>query len=133
MKEKILRMYKEEKTELCIQIFAMVIFIVLTTFFMVLNAKHDNIIKNLTQMHEEQYKAIQEVTQENYVYVICDVMESYEELQDDIYITNLVCNMPNGELHIYTIEDAPEGTVELVCLRTDNQDDYKSYEVVGVR
>lgn len=73
------------------------------------------------------------ITETNYVYVICDVVDSYEELKDEIYTTNLVCDMPNGELHTYTIEDAPEGTIELVCFRTDNQDDYKAYEVVGVR
>ena len=76
---------------------------------------------------------IEQATEPNYVYVICDVVDSYEDLQDDIYVTNLVCEMQNGELHTYTTEDAPEGIVELVCFRTDNQDDYKTYEVVGVR
>ena len=77
----------------------------------------------------------QTTTETEYVYVICDVVDSYEtqETQDDIYTTNIVCEMPNGELHIYAIEDAPEGIIELVCFRTDNQDVYETYEVVGVR
>lgn len=69
---------------------------------------------------------------DNYVYIICDVVDNYDE-PNGIYATNLVCKMPNGKLHKYTIEDAPEGKVELVCFRTDNQDDYEAYEVVAVR
>ena len=67
-------------------------------------------------------------TETDYVYVICDVVDNY-----DTDITNLVCKMPNGKNHIYTIEDAPEGKIKLVCFRTENQDDYTVYEVVAVR
>ena len=67
-------------------------------------------------------------TETDYVYVICDVLANY-----DTNVTNLVCKMPNGEHHIYEIEDAPEGKIELVCFRTENQDDYTVYEVVAVR
>lgn len=70
-------------------------------------------------------------TETNYVYVICDVVDYYgDELCD--YAINLVCKMPNGTLHTYVIEDPP-AEAELVCFRTDNQDDYSNYEVVAVR
>ena len=44
----------------------------------------------------------------------------------------LVCEMPNGELHKYGIIDAPEGKIDTVCFKTENQDDYSVYEVVAV-
>lgn len=72
-------------------------------------------------------------TETNYVYVICDVVDSYGECPEDPYATNLVCKMPDGTLHVYQIEDAPEGKVELVCFQTSNQDDYEKYEVVAVQ
>jgi hypothetical protein len=78
------------------------------------------------------YLEIPNKTETNYTYVICDVVYYYGDSTEDIYATNLVCEMPNGELHTYTIEDAPE-EAELVCFRTDNQDDYTTYEVVAVR
>lgn len=62
------------------------------------------------------------------VYVICDVVET-EESGDT---TLLTCEMPNGELHTYEIEDAPE-EMELVCFKTENQDDFTEYEIVGAR
>lgn len=68
------------------------------------------------------YKTKQEV------YVICDVVET-EESGDT---TLLTCEMPNGELHAYEIEDAPE-EIELVCFKTNDQDDYSVYEIVGAR
>ena len=73
------------------------------------------------------------ITETNYTYVICDVVDSYGDCPEDIYATNLVCKMPDGTLHKYIIEDAPEGKVELVCFRTTNQDNYEAYEVVAVR
>ena len=72
-------------------------------------------------------------TEPHYIYVICDVVGSYGECPEDIYATNLLCEMPDGTLHVYQIEDAPEGKVELVCFKTDNQDDYTTYEIVAVR
>ena len=66
-----------------------------------------------------------------YEYVICDVKGTIIDTSSDI--TRIQCEMPNGELHEYKIEDAPEGEIELVCFRTINQDDYTSYEVVSVR
>lgn len=62
-------------------------------------------------------------------YVICDVVETAETEFGETHIT---CKMPNGELHVYRITDAPE-EIELVVFRTNNQDDYSSYKVVTVR
>lgn len=75
-----------------------------------------------------------ESTTENYTYPICDVVNNYEETDENgDRVTVLVCKMPNGELHEYTVTDAPEGKIEVVCFRTENQDDYNDYEVVGIR
>lgn len=68
----------------------------------------------------------------NPVYVICDVTENYDTEVDGQTLTVLVCEMPNGELHKYGIEDAPEGKIDTVCFKTENQDDYSVYEVVAV-
>lgn len=77
------------------------------------------------------------------VYVICDVIDNYEDEipvydkygnLDDYYVgTVLVCEMPNGELHQYGIQDAPEGDIDTVCFKTENQNDYSVYEVVACR
>ena len=82
---------------------------------------------------EGYYLEVPNKTETNYVYVICDVVASYGECPEDIYATNLLCEMPDGTLHVYQIEDAPEGKVELVCFQTSNQDNYETYEVVAVR
>lgn len=66
-----------------------------------------------------------------YVHVISEVVYSYGDTVDDIYKTNLICAMPDGSLHNYTIQDPPEGNVEFVCLETINQEKYESYEIVG--
>lgn len=76
-----------------------------------------------------EVKAEETIEHTETVYPICDVVDNYETETGTV----LVCEMPNGELHEYKIEDAPEGKVELVCFRTDNQDDYTAYEVVAVR
>lgn len=76
-----------------------------------------------TEVYTEAY------TENNTVYVLCDVVENYNV--DDI--TVLVCEMPTGELHEYCILDAPEGDLEIACLKTENQDDYTMYEVIAVR
>lgn len=95
--------------------------------------------KAIIKFEEEQTVTTSEVycleipNKTEYTYVICDVVYYYGDTTEDIYATNLVCEMPNGELHTYTIEDAPEGNVELVCFRTDNQDDYEAYEIIAVR
>lgn len=66
-------------------------------------------------------------TETEYVYPDCNVFGQYEK--DGL--TYLICEMPNGELRDYIIEDAPEGKIDLVCFVTDNQDDYESYEVAN--
>jgi hypothetical protein len=66
------------------------------------------------------------------VYVICDVTENYDTEVAGQALTVLVCEMPNGELHQYGIIDAPEGKIDTVCFKTENQDDYSVYEVVAV-
>lgn len=86
-----------------------------------------------TDIPVAEAKVVKTETEPQYVHVICDVIFSYGDTVDDIYATNLVCKMPDGTLHVYQIEDAPEGKVELVCFRTTNQDDYSVYEVVAVR
>ena len=63
------------------------------------------------------------------VYIIVDVVETTETQNG----TELDCEMPNGEIHTYDIEDAPEGKITIACLSTENQDDYTVYEVVAVR
>lgn len=63
-----------------------------------------------------------------YVYPICDVITTYGK----DYPTKLGVGMPDGSIHDFDIEDPPK-EVELVCFKTSNQDNYKSYEVVGVR
>ena len=68
-----------------------------------------------------------EIKETEYVYPDCNVIEQY----DKAGYTYLICEMPNGELHDYMIEDAPEGKIDIVCFRTNNQEDYNSYKVVN--
>lgn len=90
----------------------------------------ENGVLKLNFMNGDMYSlCAPKVKEKTYVYPICNVLETYHTETGTI----LVCVMPNGELHAYEIEDAPEGKVELVCFKTDNQDDYTCYEVVGVR
>ena len=65
------------------------------------------------------------------VYLICDVVESYNA---DEY-TTLVVELPNGELHEYSVTDAPEGQINEVCLYCPNGNDAppSEYEVVALR
>lgn len=82
----------------------------------------------------EETEEIEETeTIKNPVYVICDVTENYDTEVDGQTLTVLVCEMPNGELHIYGIEDAPDGDITVVCFKTENQDDYSVYEVVACK
>lgn len=60
-----------------------------------------------------------------YCYVIADVAYTTE--------TELGVLMPNGEVHDFVVDDAPEGEVREVCFRTENLDDYEQYEVVALR
>lgn len=69
-----------------------------------------------------------EVTEDDYVYIICDVAGfSYDDKG-----TAIDCILPNGEIHTYYAVDTPL-EMELVCLRTDDQDDYTSYKIVAIR
>lgn len=69
-----------------------------------------------------------EIIEEDYVYIICDVAGfSYDDKG-----TAIECEMPNGEVHTYYAVDTPL-EMELVCLRTDDQDDFSSYEIVAIR
>ena len=65
------------------------------------------------------------------VYLICDVIENYNA---DEY-TTLVVELPNGELHEYSVTDAPEGQIDEVCLYCPNGNDAppSEYEVVALR
>lgn len=68
---------------------------------------------------------------ERETYLICDVENCYNT--DFNGNTYLYCEMPNGELEVFSIKDAPEGKCELVTFKTKNLDDYTTYEVVAVR
>ena len=65
-------------------------------------------------------------------FIICDII-NYCYNADLNGNTDLYCEMPNGELHVFTITDAPESKCHLVTFRTTNMEDYGSYEVVAVR
>lgn len=65
------------------------------------------------------------------VYVICDVIKNYDEIVDGELYHTLEVIMPNGEIHKYGIQDPPEGNIDIVCFKTENQDDYSVYEVVA--
>ena len=82
-----------------------------------------------TPIIEQNIERKQSNIEVNEAHVICDVVEYYDAEENTV----LVCEMPNGELHEYYIEDAPEGDIDIVCLRTENQNDYTMYEVVAVR
>ena len=59
------------------------------------------------------------------VYMICDV---YSLTEDAVEIIQ-----PNGSIHSYDMPmDAPEEFEEVV-IKTDNIDDYSTYEIVGLR
>lgn len=64
-------------------------------------------------------------------FVICDVTSN---CLIDEGTTELIVEMPNGELHSYTVTDAPvDDVVKEVCFRTTDQDNYECYEVVALR
>jgi len=73
-----------------------------------------------------------EMTKTTETYLICDV-EMYCYNNDFKGNTDLYCEMPNGDLEIFTIKDAPERKCTLVTFKTENLDDYNTYEVVAVR
>lgn len=82
---------------------------------------------------------LREVTAEEYIwdsntYLICDVVDSEWEIGRAGTETEILSvAMPNGEIHTFRVSDAPEGVITEVALKTSNQDDYSSYEVVAVR
>jgi hypothetical protein len=86
-----------------------------------------------TVFETETESVVTETTQQDYIYIICDVTETNHD--------TFTALMPNGELHIYNmIEDYPvdennNPCFTLVCFRVDkgNQDDYTMYEVVAIR
>ena len=67
-----------------------------------------------------------------YFYIICDIVNSYGEKPNDIYHTNIVVNMPNGELHKYNIEDPPAGNLDKAVFVTINQDKYEDYAIATI-
>ena len=79
-------------------------------------------LKDRTEIHVDNAKNVTE-----YVYPICDVVGTYED-----YPTELAIDMPDGSIHWFNIQDPPM-EVELVCFQTLEQDDYKSYKIVGAR
>lgn len=76
-------------------------------------------------------KAADTKTETPDVYVICDVIKNYDEVVDGEFYHALEVVMPNGEIHKYYIQDPPEWNIDIVCFKTQNQDDYSVYEVVA--
>lgn len=65
-------------------------------------------------------------------YLICDV-DNYVYNADFEGATELGVIMPNGDYEWYSIYDAPEDKCELVVFKTNNLEDYTTYEVVALR
>ena len=63
-------------------------------------------------------------------YVICDVDETEIGTNGE---TILAVIMQDGSIQNYEITDAPEGRCEIVVFKTNNLEDYTSYEVVALR
>ena len=59
-------------------------------------------------------------------YIICDVTET------DIETGELTVLMQDGGLQVYLADDIPE-SCELVCFKTNNIDNFESYEIVALR
>lgn len=85
---------------------------------------------NITDMPMETNAT--EMVEETETYLICDV-EMYCYNNDFKGNTDLYCEMPNGDLEVFTIKDAPEGKCKLVTFKAENLEDYSTYEVVAVR
>ena len=79
-------------------------------------------IKNGTEIHVDDAKNVTE-----YVYPICDVVGTYED-----YPTELEIDMPDGSIHWFNIQDPPK-ELEEVVFQTIDQDNYKTYKIVGAR
>ena len=71
---------------------------------------------------------LESATETNYTYIICDV-ESWE-IKDEA--TEIVCIMQDGSTHKYTAYDTPD-EMKIICFRTDNIDDFDTYEIVAIR
>lgn len=71
------------------------------------------------------------ITETQTVYIICDVIKCNYNI-DDYGNSELYCQLPNGDIEIYTAMDVPE-YIELVCLATENLDDHTSYRIVAIR
>jgi hypothetical protein len=70
-----------------------------------------------------------ETISENDFYVICNVDETEINPYGE---TVLAVVMQDGNLHYYKVTDAPESIYE-VCFKTNDLDDYTTYEVVALR
>lgn len=71
---------------------------------------------------------LESATETNYTYIICDV-QSWTYTED---VTEIYCIMQDGSTHTYTAFDTPD-EMKVVCFRTDNIDDFDTYEIVGIR
>ena len=79
-------------------------------------------LKDGTEIHVDDAKNVTE-----YVYPICDVVGTYE-----YYPTELEISMPDGSIHWFNIQDPPK-ELEEVVFQTIDQDNYKTYKIVGAR
>jgi len=68
------------------------------------------------------------------VYVIVDII-IYAYNADFNGTTELYCEMPNGDIEVFAITDAPEPQpkCKIACLSTTDLEDYSTYKVVAVR
>jgi hypothetical protein len=78
---------------------------------------------------ESVIAATETVSETEEYYVICDVDETEIGANDE---TILAVIMQDGSIQNYEITDAPEYISE-VCFKTDNLDNFTSYEVVALR
>lgn len=81
------------------------------------------------QTVQAQSKMKEIVTEDH---IICDVV-SYAYNNDFKGNTDLYCEMPNGEIHIFTVTDAPARKVKVAALKIGKLNDYTTYEVVAMR
>ena len=78
-------------------------------------------------------------TEEDATYIICDVVELYNVqgnptcmwMCDGLHLT---IEMQNGEIHKWVVSDnIPDEIPTEVVFRTTDIDDFKTYEIVGMR
>ena len=119
MKEKIARMKKENKAEFTMQIIAMIVFIALTMFFVVLEMQQGKSKINMQmtmQMQEQNQEAIQEESEEQipqekeiqkYIVRYGEVLSTTKILTEDGHEWNVI-DFPQDDKYIRILFDSNE-------------------------